>query len=396
MIFASRKGQVAGLDLMDKEAINHNAFIAASSGSGKSFFINYLVTNYFSAGAKIRIIDIGGSYQKMTKMCGARYLDFTDEADICINPFTKIIEPEHDIPVIAPIIAQMVYSTTETPPTEIEMTLIKNAVRWAWDQEGNASGVDTVHRYLSGYKDHGGHNGEILASAEKLAFNIDDFTSRGPYGRFFNGPSTFDISNDDFVVLELEHLEPKKELFRVVTLQIINAVTKDLYLSDRKTPRFVIFDEAWKFLGKSGHLQEVIEEGYRRARKFKGSFNVITQSILDIKQFGPVGDVIQGNSAFKFYLESGDFERAAAQKLINYDPFSMQMLKSVKSRKPRYSEIFMDTPFGIGVGRLMVDPFSYYAFTSDADEIAEIEDLVQEGLSYAEAIKAMVDKYRRR
>jgi conjugal transfer ATP-binding protein TraC len=44
----------------------------------------------------------------------------------------------------------------------------------------------------------------------------------------------------------------------------------------------------------------------------------------------------------------------------------------------------------------MVDPFSYYAFTSDADEIAEIEDLVQEGLSYAEAIKAMVDKYRRR
>ena len=396
MIFASRKGQVAGLDLMDKEAINHNAFIAASSGSGKSFFINYLVTNYFSAGAKIRIIDIGGSYQKMTKMCGARYLDFTDEANICINPFTKIIEPEHDIPVIAPIIAQMVYSTTETPPTEIEMTLIKNAVRWSWDQEGNASGVDTVHRYLSEYKDHGGHNGEILAAAEKLAFNIEDFTSRGPYGRFFNGPSTFDISNDDFVVLELEHLEPKKELFRVVTLQIINAVTKDLYLSDRKTPRFVIFDEAWKFLGKSGHLQEVIEEGYRRARKFKGSFNVITQSILDIKQFGPVGDVIQGNSAFKFYLESGDFERAASQKLINYDPFSMQMLKSVKSRKPRYSEIFMDTPFGIGVGRLMVDPFSYYAFTSDADEIAEIEDLVQEGLSYAEAIKAMVDKYRRR
>jgi conjugal transfer ATP-binding protein TraC len=56
----------------------------------------------------------------------------------------------------------------------------------------------------------------------------------------------------------------------------------------------------------------------------------------------------------------------------------------------------MDTPFGVGVGRLMVDPFSYYAFTSDADEIAEIEDLVQEGLSYAEAIKAMVDKYRRR
>lgn len=396
MIFASRKGQLAGLDLMDREAINHNAYIAASSGSGKSFFVNYLVTNYFAAGAKIRIIDIGGSYRKMTKMCGARYLDFTDQADIRINPFGNIVEPEHDIPVIAPIIAQMAYSTTDTAPSEIEMTLLKNAARWAWEEEGNAAGVDTVQRYLSDFRRQGRGEGEIAEAAARLAFNIADFTSKGPYGRYFNGPSNFDIAGDDFVVLELENLEPKKELYKVVTLQIINAVTKDLYLSDRKTPRFIVFEEVWKFLGKSGHLREVIEEGYRRARKFKGSFNIITQSLLDLLQFGPVGDVIQGNSAFKFYLESDDFERAAAHKLIGYDDFTMGILKSVKSRKPRYSEIFMDTPFGTGVGRLTVDPFSYYAFTSDAGEIAEIEDLVQGGMSYAEAIQIMVDTYRRR
>jgi len=394
LLFVSRKGQVAGLDLMAKGANNHNAFIAATSGSGKSFFLNYLVTNYFAAGAKIRIIDIGGSYKKMTKMCGARYLDFTDESDICINPFSRVVDPEHDIPVIAPIIGQMAYSSTGAAPTEIEMTLLKNAVRWAWKQEGPDAEVDTVFRYLADFRDQGQHDGEILEAARKLAFNIEDFTSRGPFGRFFNGPSTFDISNDEFVVLELEHLEPKKELFRVVTLQIINAVTKDLYLSDRKTPRFVIFDEAWKFLGKAGHLREVIEEGYRRARKYKGSFSIITQSPLDIKQFGPVGDVIQGNSAFKFFLESADFERAAAEKIITYGEFELRMLKSVKSRKPHYSEIFMDTPFGFGVGRLMVDPFSYFAFTSDGDEIAEIEELVQGGLSYADAIRSMVDRYR--
>ena len=395
MLFVSRKGQVASLDLLAKGANNHNALVAATSGSGKSFFLNYLVTNYFAAGAKMRIIDIGGSYKKMTKMCGARYMDFDDRSDICINPFSRIVDVEHDIPIIAPIIGQMAYSSTGAAPTEIEMTLLKNAVRWAWEKEGPSAGVDTVCRFLAEHKAFRGEGGEILEAARKLAFNIEDFTSRGPYGRFFNGPSTFDISSDDFVVLELEHLEPKKELFRVVTLQIINAVTKDLYLSDRKTPRFVIFDEAWKFLGKAGHLREVIEEGYRRARKYKGSFSIITQSPLDIKQFGPVGDVIQGNSAFKFFLESGDFERAAAEKIIDYGEFELRMLKSVKSRKPHYSEIFMDTPFGFGVGRLMVDPFSYYAFTSDGDEIAEIEDLVQKGMSYAQAIRTMVDRYRR-
>jgi conjugal transfer ATP-binding protein TraC len=75
--------------------------------------------------------------------------------------------------------------------------------------------------------------------------------------------------------------------------------------------------------------------------------------------------------------------------------FGMQLLKSVKSNRPKYSEIFMDTPYGQGVARLAVDPFSYYLFTSDAKEKAEIDHIVKEkGKDYAEAIEEMVGKYR--
>jgi hypothetical protein len=45
-----------------------------------------------------------------------------------------------------------------------------------------------------------------------------------------------DISQDEFVVLEVDGLRSRKELFKVVVLQIINAVTQDLYLSDRSGP----------------------------------------------------------------------------------------------------------------------------------------------------------------
>src|SRR3546814_3017704 len=49
--------------------------------------------------------------------------------------------------------------------------------------------------------------------ARELAFNLRDFGSDGAYGHFFNGPSTFDISADEFVVLELERLKalPRSE-----------------------------------------------------------------------------------------------------------------------------------------------------------------------------------------
>jgi len=142
-------------------------------------------------------------------------------------------------------------------------------------------------------------------------------------------------------------------------------------------------------------LKNVIEEGYRRARKYGGSFTTITQSVMDIAQFGDVGDVIFSNSAFKFFLQADDYEKAKGKNLLDYDDFTMRILKSVRSVRPKYSEIFMDTPIGSGVARLTVDPYSYYLYTSDAGENAEMSSMVKSGMTYAEAVDAMVRKYRR-
>lgn len=427
MLFAGRKGQLCSLDIYDKGANNHNVFVAATSGSGKSFFVNYLTSNYFAAGAKIRIIDIGGSYKKMTYLFGARFLDFSLGSKICINPFAniKIDDPEDfagAMSSVASLIHQMAYSATNIVPqdtAETEMSLLKMAVRWAFErilETDNWNGIDFVHAYLDQFpkfsveyegRTEEAYTSQLINFARGLAFNIADFTSTGPYGKWFNGPSTFDISSDEFVVLELEHLKPQKELFKVVTFMVIDAVTRDLYLGDRR-PTLIVFDEAYQFLGKSGEennlnlsvlaLRDMIEEGYRRARKYNGSFTVITQSILDRKQWGNVGDVINNNSAFKFYLESSDFEKAKKEKLIDYEEFTMMMLKSVKSNKPKYSEIFMDTPYGVGVVRLIVDDYSYYVYTSAANEIEEIESMLDKSLppdeAYDRAIKRMIQKYK--
>jgi hypothetical protein len=176
--------------------------------------------------------------------------------------------------------------------------------------------------------------------ARKLAFNIREFTSHGFHGKFFVGPSTFDIHRDAFVVLELENLKVQPDLYRVVTLLVINAVTQDLYLSDRFPPRLIIFDEAWQFLGKAAMLAPVINEGYRRARKYNGSFMIITQSILDLDNFGEVGRVINGNSAFKIYLESSDFDQARKRGLIDYDDFTIHCSKASNPTRPNTRRSF--------------------------------------------------------
>ncbi len=192
-------------------------------------------------------------------------------------------------------------------------------------------------------------------------------------------------------MLELEHIKARKELFNVITLIVIDATTRDLYLSDRETPRMIIFDEAHQFLTDGEIIKPVIAEGYRRARKYLGSFSIISQSLLDRQLFGSVGDVIWNNSAFRFLLQSSDYEKAAAEKLITYDPFVMEILKGVATNKPQYSEIFVDTmDIGSGVVRLVSDPFSYYIYTSDPKDNAKINDRMNHGMSRVEAIRSLM------
>lgn len=398
LLFLGRKGQLVTLDFFDKGAVNHNVFCCASSGSGKSFQVNYIAFNYYACGALVRIIDIGGSYKKMANMLGARYLDFHPETTISLNPFTHIREPEEELKSVAAVFAQMAYSNSDDARMDdTEMNLMRNAVRWAWQQKEEQADADTVYEFLMKFphvRDSDmaelADNLQLIEISRKLAFNIREFTSHGYHGRFFTGESTFDIRHDEFVVLELENLKVQPDLYRVVTMLVINAVTQDLYLSDRSRPRLIIFDEAWQFLDKTAMLAPVINEGYRRARKYNGSFMVITQSLLDLENFGEVGSVINSNSAFRILLESPDFDLARKKGLIDYDEFTMRLLKSVKSNPPKYSELFFDTPFGVGIARLAVNDYAYFIYTSKAGEIAMIEQMVGDGKTYDEAIQEMV------
>lgn len=403
VIFIGRKGQLINLDIYDKQANNHNMLVAATSGGGKSFLLNYLVYNYWSTGALIRMIDIGHSYRKICNMAKGRFLDFDEHSKVSFNPFTNIRDINEDISEIAAIILQMVFSATDAIPAEIAETatsLVKAAARWAYKIKGADAEVDDAYEYLRAFPKYFEEDAELFDAkmlkplSQNLAFNLLDFVRGGAYHRWFRGKCSLNIADDEFVVLELENLLPKKELFKVVALQVINEVTQGLYLSDRSRRQMIFFEEAPLVVEKCGMLLPIMEGGFRRARRYSGSFNIVTQSVLDRKVFGPVGDVIWGNTAFKCYLQSPDFEKAREEKLIDYDPFTMKLLKSVKSNRPNYSEIFLDTPFGVGVARLTVDPYSYYVYTSTGVEVAEIEGMVAQGMSYDEAICEMVRKYR--
>lgn len=402
LLYFGRKGQLCGLDVFDKRANNHNFMVCAESGSGKSFKLNKFLGDYYASGALVRAVDLGYSYQKLCTLYDGRFIDVGKER-VVINPFASNAKDDEDLNkdlmAAANVIAEMAYSASGAALHETEWTLIKSAVFWAYRQGEVINGIDAVQRYLAHFPKYDDVQDIpdlrfAIAKAQELAFNLRDFTTRGPYGRFFNGPATFDIASDEFVVLELEQLKSQKELFSVIVMQVMNAVTQDLYLSDRGRRRFILFEEAASMLKKQGHqdlsrLAALIEEGYRRARKYHGSFGVVLQSIMDTVQFGEVGEVLVNNAAFKFFLEGKDYEKAAREKIINYEGLALDLLTSVKNAKPRYSEMMVDSSIYKGVARLCVDPWNYWISTSAGDEVHAFNKLVSQGLTPLEAISKL-------
>lgn len=414
LCYVGRKGQLVTVDVFDPGANNHNFLVCAGSGAGKSFSLNFLASNYYGMGAKLRLVDIGYSYQKQAALVGGRFIDIGDPSlKIVINPFATVsVGDAEDAAAnrgaVAQVLLAMVYSNTGTASvTETQVTLMKYAVEFALKRDGGEYGIDHVIEYLAQYPQHAEVKlDQLIPLAKEMAFNLHDFSSKGRYGRMFNGKSTFNIGSDDFVVLEMERLLTDPELFGVVSLQVLNAITSDLYLSDRGSRRFMMFDEAWKYLIQTGGAQGsagnsatsaiagIIEEGYRRARKYGGATGIVTQSPLDLGKMGPAGEVIRANSAFKFWLQNDPEEWSAAAKrdIVNYSGLKYDLAVSIKNAKPRYSEIFFDTPFGSGCGRLAVDPWTYWVNTSSPDEYKIVTDKARELGSYKAALDALASR----
>jgi conjugal transfer ATP-binding protein TraC len=214
LLYTGRKGQLVTLDLFDPRINNYNFIVSAESGAGKSFLLNNLCQQYYAQGALIRIIDIGGSYRKLCTLCSGRYIDVGEER-LVLNPFDMGFaldgeDKQSAISMAVAIVAEMANAATRKGVSTSEWNLLKSAVQWTIDEGHSEEGIDSVRAWLGAYPEFAASDLDrvehLVPTARELAFNLRDFGSDGAYGHFFNGPSTFDISRDEFVVLELERL----------------------------------------------------------------------------------------------------------------------------------------------------------------------------------------------
>lgn len=376
MLLAGRRGQLFYWSPFDNNHGNYNVCVVGRSGSGKSVFMQDLMTSTLRLNGRVFVLDVGRSFEKTCHLLHGSYIAFNRKEPLSINPFTHMpIDSSMDaLSLLKPVLSMMAAPIQGT--NDKQNALLEQALIETWQRYQRENTITHVAKWLLQQKDETAHD---------LGLMLFPYTKEGAHGAFFEKPASVDLTNP-LVVIELEALKEKKELQAVVLQMMMINITNQMLLGDRKTPFNIVIDEAWDML-KGSQTGLFIETLARRLRKYQGSLVVGTQSVHDFYQTPATIACFDNSDWLCLLSQKKESIRALkeSQRLVLDDPME-RCLESITTKSGQYAETMLYGPHGYTVGRLMLDPFSLLLYSTKAEDFVAVQTKVQLGLSIVDAI----------
>ena len=415
-------GRPLHLDISDepmKKGIitNRNKFVLGGSGSGKSFFMNHLVRQYWEQGTHVVLVDTGNSYQGLCELIRRKtkgedgvYFTYTEEHPISFNPFYTDdyyfdVEKKDSIKTL--LLA--LWKGEDEKITKTESGELGSAVsayiRRIQQNRDIAPSFDTFYEYmLNDYRK------ELAARDIKVSredFNIDNFLTTlrqyykgGRYDFLLNSNENIDLLHKRFIVFEIDSIKDNAELFPVVTIIIMEAFINKLRRL-KGVRKMLICEEAWKALS-SPSMSEYLKYMYKTVRKYFGEAIVVTQEVDDIISSPIVKEAIITNSDCKILLDQKKYMNKfdGIQSMLGLtDKEKSQILSINLANHPgrKYKEVWIGLN-GVqsAVYATEVSAAEYLTYTTEESEKTEVFALAEElGGDLELAIKRLAEtKYK--
>ena len=137
--YTDRQGVPVAIDISGKEGKNKitdnsNFFILGPSGSGKSFFTNSMVRQLWEQNTDVVLVDTGNSYEGLCDYVNGKYISYTEEHPITMNPFA-IKREELNIEKIGFLknLIMLIWKGTNGRITKTEDHLIEDVITEYYD-----------------------------------------------------------------------------------------------------------------------------------------------------------------------------------------------------------------------------------------------------------------------
>ena len=315
--YTDRQGVPVAIDISGKEGRNKltdnsNFFVLGPSGSGKSFYVNSMVRQAHEQDTDIVLVDTGNSYEGLCEYFGGKYISYTEEHPITMNPF-KIKREEWNIEKLGFLknLVMLIWKGSQGTVSKTEGRLIEQVINEYYDAYFTTKRVsnlcfNTFYEFsterLPKICEENGLHGIDLSSYNYL---LKDFYKGGSHDVTLNENMDSSLFDETFIVFEIDSIKDDPLLFPLVTLIIMDVFLQKMRI--KKNRKMLIIEEAWKAIA-SPMMAEYIKYLYKTARKFWASVGVVTQEIQDIIGSEIVKEAIINNSDVVMLLDQSKFK----------------------------------------------------------------------------------------
>lgn len=365
--YTDRQGVPVAIDISGKEGKNKitdnsNFFCLGPSGSGKSFHMNSVVRQLHEQDTDVVMVDTGNSYEGLCEYLGGKYISYTEERPITMNPF-RINKEELNVEKVGFLknLILLIWKGSQGTVTKTEERLIEQVITEYYDvffngfngftppqredlrksltiddrnnkEKANESQSEKAMRIEKEIDEIERRRKEL--KVETLSFNsfyeyamqrvpdichenhianidystfrymMKDFYRGGNHDKTLNEDLDSSLFDETFIVFEIDSIKDDPLLFPLVTLIIMDVFLQKMRI--KKNRKVLVIEEAWKAIA-SPLMAEYIKYLYKTARKFWASVGVVTQEIQDIIGSEIVKEAIINNSDVVMLLDQSKF-----------------------------------------------------------------------------------------
>jgi type IV secretion system protein TrbE len=320
-----------------------HTMILGRTGAGKSFLLNFLITNLQKYAPHTFIFDMGGSFESLTQLFAGSYIRVGLESqDFKINPFS-LAPTKENLDFLALFLKVLIQGTSGAeldPATERDL----------YHQIENLYAVDPPLRTLSVFTN---------TLDKQMVGRMAKWIRGGQFGFLFDNAEDT-ISFSQFQCFDFQKMRQYPEILEPLLLYILhraNAVITDRLI----TPKFKAFfiDEAWVFL-RNASIQRYAVEALKTWRKHNAGMVFSTQSLDELRRSDILNIIIE-SCATKIFLANPEMDRDLYQSQFHLNETEVELIPNLIPKR----QFLIKTPELAKIANLNVDPKSYWLYTND-------------------------------
>jgi type IV secretion system protein TrbE len=330
--------------------------VLGRTGSGKSFFLNFLITNLQKYDPYTFIFDLGGSFRSVTQLFGGAYLKVSGEhSEFTINPFSLEPTPEN-LNFLFSFVKVLAEGRSSIPLTQAEEKDLYAQIQNLYILPANLRTICVLTNTLQ----------------KSLANRLEKWVRGGQYEHVFdNETDTLTLSH--FQCFDFEGMENYPGLIEPLLFYILHRANAFINNPEAATKFKAFFiDEAWRFFGHPA-IRNYIVEALKTWRKKNAAMILSTQSLDELDKSEIVNVVIE-SCATKIFLANPDMDRDLYRDTFHLNDNEIEMISTLIPKR----QALVKRPDLAKVVNLEVDAKSYWLYTSDPKESFKREQAFRE------------------